>query len=101
MGASSGRFAVEDGSKKGLGSRSQRLNAGAYNCGGLVIYEHVMKILKTLYDSPLMLVVIELAGAYPRVVLVQGSPHIRIGVLDSRQVPGGAQTRPWYRTDLA
>ena len=92
---------MEDGSKKGLGSRFQRLNAGAYDFGGLVIYEHVMKILKTLYDSPLMLVVFELASAYPRVILVQGSPHIWIGVLDSRQVPGGTQTRPWCRTDIA
>ena len=92
---------MEDGSKKGLGVRFQRLNIGAYDFGGLVIYEHVMKILETLYDSPLMVVVFELANAYPRVVFVQWSPHIRIGVLDSRQVPGGAQTRPWCRTDLA
>lgn len=92
---------MEDGSKKGLGMRFQRFNAGAYDFGGLVIYEHVMKILETLYDSALMLVVFELASAYPRVVLVQGSPHIQIGVLDSRQAPGGTQTRPWCRTDLA
>ena len=84
MRASSGRFAVEDGSEKGLGRRLQRLNAGTYDFGGLVIYKHVMEILETLYDSALMLVVFELAGAYPRVVLVQWAPHIWIGVLDSR-----------------
>ena len=92
---------MEDGSKKGLSRRFQRLDAGAYDFGGLVIYEHVMKILETLYDPPLMLVVFELAGAYPRVVLIQGAPHVRIGVLDSRQAPGGTQARPWCRTDLA
>ena len=100
MRASSGRFAVEDGSEKGLGRRLQRLNAGAYDFGGLVINEHVMKILKTLYDSALMIVVFELACAHPGVVLVQWAPHIWIGVLNSRQVPGGTQTRPWCRIDL-
>ncbi len=80
---------MEDGSEKGLSRRLQRLNAGVYDFGGLVIYEHVMKILETLYDSPLMVVVFELARAYPRVILVQWSPHIRIGVLNSRQAPGG------------
>ena len=92
---------MEDGSKQGLGGGFQGLNAGAYDFGGVVIYEHVMKILKTLYDSPLMLVVFELASAYPRVVLVQGPPHIRIGVLDSRQVPGITETRPCCRTTIS
>ena len=85
---------MEDGSEKGLSRRLQGFDAGVYDFGGLVIYEHVMKILETLYDSPLMLVVFELAGAYPRVILVQWSPHIRIGVLNSRQAPGGTQMRP-------
>lgn len=74
--------------------RLERLNGGMYHFGGMVVFQHVVKVLETLDNSSLVVVVSELARMYSLIVLVQGSSHVRVRMLYSCQTPDGTQTWP-------
>ena len=65
-----------------------------YYFGGMVVFQHVVKVLETLDNSSLVVVISELARMYSFIVLVQGSPHVRVRMLYSCQTPDGKQTWP-------
>lgn len=52
--------------------RLERLNGGMYHFGGMVVFQHVVKVLETLDNSSLVVVVSELARMYSLIVLVKG-----------------------------
>ena len=74
--------------------RLERPNGGMYHFGGMVVFQHVVKVLETLDNSSLVVVISELARMYSLIVLVQGSPHVRVRMLYSSQTPDGTQTWP-------
>ena len=60
----------------------------------MVVFQHVVKVLETLDNSSLVIVISELARMYSFIVFVQGSPHVRVRMLYSSQTPDGTQTWP-------
>ena len=62
----------------------------------IVVFQHVMKVLKTLHDHPLMVIIAQPSRMYAFVILVQRAPHIWIGVLDCSISSSSRQIWPSY-----
>lgn len=51
---------MEERAEKGARLGSEGVEAGMHDFGRVIIFQHIMEVMQTLYDSALMLIVSEL-----------------------------------------